>query len=204
MPRMPAMPIMQRMPACYPDPQSRPARWQPLPLIVSQLTVCGQFATSTELQNCGERPLCAKERGAICTGLSSFAQWLGPEEGHKGGLQLPERSKRDPSEEGLWKQSDTEPAAGWPPRRSGGTWGNKEEFWKKSCPLALLQTTQMGFLSHGNCPFIQTDAGPLCEGGGRWLALLSRQRLGVQCSSPQKPAANCSGLREPARIHMKA
>jgi hypothetical protein len=65
------------------------------------------------------RPVPWAQTGPICTRLSSFAQWLGPEEGRKGGLQLPEMPKRGTSQEGLWGQNDTELAAGGLPHGPG-------------------------------------------------------------------------------------
>jgi hypothetical protein len=44
------------------------------------------------------------------------------------GINCPEMSKRDASQEGLWGQIDTEFAAGSLPMGQGDTWDNKEEF----------------------------------------------------------------------------
>jgi hypothetical protein len=44
------------------------------------------------------------------------------------GINCPEISKRDTSQEGLWGQIDTEFAAGSLPTGQGDTWDNKEEF----------------------------------------------------------------------------
>jgi hypothetical protein len=44
------------------------------------------------------------------------------------GVNCPETSKRDASQEGLWGQIDTEFAAGSLPAGQGDTWDNKEEF----------------------------------------------------------------------------
>jgi hypothetical protein len=55
------------------------------------------------------------------------------------GVNCPETSKRDTSQEGLWDQIDTEFAAGSLPTGQGDTWDNKEEFQRKNCSLTLLQ-----------------------------------------------------------------
>jgi hypothetical protein len=44
------------------------------------------------------------------------------------GINYPEMSKIDTSQEGLWGQIDTEFAAGSLPTGQGDAWGNKEEF----------------------------------------------------------------------------
>jgi hypothetical protein len=84
------------------------------------------------------------------------------------------------------------------PASQEDTWDNKEEFQKKNCLFALLQTTQMGFLLQQSMSLKLWDrslqsniAGLLCEGS--WLALLSCQRFGTQCPSLQKSAASCLG-----------
>jgi hypothetical protein len=44
----------------------------------------------------------------------------------------------------------------------GDTQDNKEEFWKKNCPLALLQTTQMGFPLQ-QVDHLKSGAGPCSQ-----------------------------------------
>jgi hypothetical protein len=65
-------------------------------------------------------------------------------------------------------------AQGSHPTGQGDTWDNKEEFQKKNCPLALLQTTQMGFplqqinhLKSGTGPCSQLIRAALCGGLAR-------------------------------------
>jgi hypothetical protein len=55
------------------------------------------------------------------------------------GINCPETSKRDTSQEGLWGQIDTEFAAGSLPAGQEDTWNNKEEFKRMNCLLTLLQ-----------------------------------------------------------------
>jgi hypothetical protein len=60
--------------------------------------------------------------------------------GDKGGLNFqrcPRGMQAKRASGGRIKQSLLQ---GSLPAGQGDTWGNKEEFWKKSCLLALLQT----------------------------------------------------------------
>jgi hypothetical protein len=145
-----------------------------------------------------------KHTSTICTRLSSFAQWLGPEEGHKGGLQLPEMSKRDTSQEGLWGQNDTEFAAGGPPHgRHLGQQGRVPEEEPPACSAAdtskglSVAVNRSSQLRDQSCS--SNVAGLLCEGG--WLTLLSCWAFSTQSPSASK---DTQGFREQARIHMKA
>jgi hypothetical protein len=71
---------------------------------------------------------------AVRTRLSSLAQWLGPEEGQQRRVELPEIPKRGASQEGLWGQNRTEPAAGWPPRGSGRHPGQQARVPEEELP----------------------------------------------------------------------
>jgi hypothetical protein len=133
---------------------------------------------------------------AVCTRLSSFAQWLGPEEGQQRRVELPEMSKRDPSQEGLWGQNRTEPAAGWPPRGSGrhpGQQGRvpKEELPACSAadhlnglPVAVIDESQVARL----VPAVK-HCRPALRGGMVSLALMPK----VWHTMPQSAEA-CSQL----------
>jgi hypothetical protein len=77
----------------------------------------------------------------ICTRLSSFAQWLGPEEGRTHAEQLPRDAQEgSTSQEGLWGQIDTELAAGRPPHGSGRHLGQQGRVPKEellACSAAV-------------------------------------------------------------------
>jgi hypothetical protein len=147
-----------------------------------------------------------RTNAACCTRLSSFAQWLGPEEGQQWRVELPEDLERRSIQKGLWGQNDTEPAAGQPPRGSGRHPAHQRRVPEEELPahstadhlnglpIAVDRSSQLWDRS-----LQSIDVGPLCEGG--WLAHpLPRWVFGMQCPSARK---GTWGLREPAWTHMK-
>jgi hypothetical protein len=61
--------------------------------------------------------------------------------GDKGGLNSQRHPRGTQAKRASGDKTKQSLLQGSLPLGQGGTWNNKEEFWKKNCPLALLQTT---------------------------------------------------------------